>query len=70
LVKPQFEAAREDVDEGGIVRSESVRHAALERVRAGMRESGFFIEGTCESPIRGKKGNIEYLMLGSLFGTL
>ncbi len=70
LVKPQFEAAREDVGEGGVVRSESVRHAVLERVRAGMEESGFCVEGVCDSPIRGKKGNKEFLMLGSLFGTL
>ena len=66
LVKPQFEAPRADVGEGGVVRSERVRLAALERVCEGMRRSGFVVEGSCESPIRGKKGNVEYLVLGRL----
>jgi len=64
LVKPQFEAAREDVGEGGVVRDESVRTAALERVAQGMRDAGFSIAGSCTSPIRGRKGNEEYLLLG------
>lgn len=66
LVKPQFEASREDVGEGGVVRSESVRAAALEKVANGMREAGFSIVGSCPSPIRGRKGNEEYLLLGVL----
>lgn len=69
LVKPQFEAAREDVGEGGIVRDESVRVAALERVSQGMQEAGFRITGSCSSPIRGRKGNEEYLLLGALWKT-
>lgn len=64
LVKPQFEAAREDVGEGGVVRDETVRQAALERVAEGMREAGFTIQGSCTSPIHGRKGNEEYLLLG------
>lgn len=63
LVKPQFEAAREDVGEGGVVRDASVRAAALERVAAGMREAGFVIAGSCVSPIHGRKGNEEFLLL-------
>jgi 23S rRNA (cytidine1920-2'-O)/16S rRNA (cytidine1409-2'-O)-methyltransferase len=66
LVKPQFEAARENVGEGGVVRDESVRLAALERVSQGMRDAGFGIVGSCESPIRGRKGNEEFLLLGAL----
>ena len=65
LVKPQFEAAREDVGEGGVVQDPLVRRAALERVARGMQESGFTIEGSCTSPIRGKKGNEEFLLLGT-----
>lgn len=64
LVKPQFEAAREDVGEGGVVRSAAVRKQALERVEQGMREAGFSLAGSCTSPILGRKGNEEYLLLG------
>lgn len=66
LVKPQFEALREDVGEGGIVRSESVRKAALEKVWAAFEQAGYTVAGTCESPITGAKGNHEYLLLGIL----
>lgn len=66
LVKPQFEAPRAQVGEGGIVRSEEVRRAALERVSAAMEAAGFRLGGWCESPITGHKGNIEYLLVGRL----
>lgn len=66
LVKPQFEAPREDVGEGGIVRDERVRQEALDRVAAAMEEAGFTLFGSCESPITGAKGNVEYLLLGRL----
>lgn len=64
LVKPQFEAPREDVGEGGVVRDQSVRDAAIARVREALEGSGLAVQGVCESPIHGAKGNIEYLMLG------
>ena len=64
LVKPQFEAAREDVGEGGVVRDPAVRAAALERVRAAFEEAGLAVQGSCESPITGHKGNVEYLLCG------
>lgn len=64
LVKPQFEAPREDVAAGGVVRDQAVRDAAVERVRAAFETGGLAVRGVCESPIHGAKGNIEYLMLG------
>ena len=64
LVKPQFEAAREDVGEGGVVRDEAVRRAALGRVAAAFEDAGLAVSGTCESPITGHKGNVEYLLCG------
>ena len=64
LVKPQFEAAREDVGEGGVVRDPGVRLAALERVRTAFEEAGLTVRGHCESPITGHKGNVEYLLCG------
>lgn len=64
LVKPQFEAAREDVGEGGIVRDEGVRKACVDRVRNAFIEQGYEVVGSCTSPITGAKGNIEYLLAG------
>ena len=66
LVKPQFEAAREDVGEGGIVRDPAVREAALAKVEEAFEEAGFSVIGTCESPITGAKGNVEFLLAGRL----
>lgn len=64
LVKPQFEVPRGDVGEGGIVRDEALRRAALEKVRSAFIAQGLQILGSCESPIAGAKGNIEYLLAG------
>lgn len=64
LVKPQFEAAREDVGAGGVVRDPAVRLAALERVASAFAEAGLSVRGACPSPITGHKGNVEYLLLG------
>ena len=66
LVKPQFEAPREQVGEGGVVRDEAVRMQALEKVSAAMEDAGFTLGGWCESPITGHKGNVEYLLVGRL----
>ena len=66
LVKPQFEAAREDVGEGGVVRDPVVRAAALERVSLAFGDAGLTVLGSCESPITGHKGNVEYLLCGRL----
>ena len=65
LVKPQFECPREDVGEGGVVRDESARLAALDRVRVAFEDAGLTVRGTCESPITGHKGNVEYLLYGT-----
>ena len=66
LVKPQFEAAPEDVGEGGVVRDPAVRRAVLERVLACFAERGLVPQGVCVSPITGAKGNVEFFMLGTL----
>ena len=63
LVKPQFEARREDVGKGGIVRDERVREAACQRVRAAAAELGLESR-LMQSPISGAEGNIEYLLYG------
>ena len=62
LIKPQFEAGRLEVGKGGIVRDEAARLRAVESVREAMRELGLEELGVMESPIKGQKGNIEYLI--------
>lgn len=62
LVKPQFEAAREEVGPGGIVRDEGVWASVLERVAGQLAEAGLAPQALCASPIAGAKGNREFLM--------
>lgn len=62
LVKPQFEVGRERVGKGGIVRDESARRDALERVVQCASALGWEDVQTMDSPILGAKGNHEYLM--------
>ena len=63
LVKPQFEAAREQVGEGGIVRDPAVWLACLETVSQNLSHRGFAVQAVCASPVVGHKGNHEFLLL-------
>lgn len=66
LVKPQFEAGREMVGKGGIVRDEAAQLAAVARVEAALRDLGCKgIEWT-ESPILGGEGNREFLLYAEI----
>lgn len=62
LVKPQFEAGRADVGKGGIVRDRAVHRRALAEIAQFAESIGFAVADVIASPIRGQKGNIEYLM--------
>ncbi|MGH9494149.1 MAG: TlyA family RNA methyltransferase [Candidatus Sulfotelmatobacter sp.] len=64
LVKPQFEAGREHVGKGGIVRDEAIQRAALEKVRSSLIELGACATDSIESPILGAEGNREFLLYG------
>jgi 23S rRNA (cytidine1920-2'-O)/16S rRNA (cytidine1409-2'-O)-methyltransferase len=64
LVKPQFEAGREHVGKGGIVRDEAARELAIERVKACVVGLGGVGVEVIESPITGMEGNREYLLHG------
>jgi len=68
LIKPQFEAGREHVGKGGIVREQAARELAIERVKECVAESGGSGVEVIESPITGMEGNREYLLHG-WFGT-
>jgi 23S rRNA (cytidine1920-2'-O)/16S rRNA (cytidine1409-2'-O)-methyltransferase len=61
LVKPQFEAGREQVGKGGIVRDESIRRQTIDGTVDAIEKSGLELQGLVESPIRGQKGNLEEL---------
>jgi 23S rRNA (cytidine1920-2'-O)/16S rRNA (cytidine1409-2'-O)-methyltransferase len=61
LIKPQFEAGREQVGKGGIVRDETVRRRTIDRTVRALEELGLQLIGLIPSPIRGQKGNLEEL---------
>ncbi|MBR2541039.1 MAG: TlyA family RNA methyltransferase [Mogibacterium sp.] len=63
LVKPQFEAGREQVGKGGIVRDPKVHEEVITNVISYADDNGLYPEKLTFSPIRGTKGNIEYLLL-------
>ena len=62
LIKPQFEAGREQVGKNGIVRDPAVHRSVIENVIGYAKESGFSALRLDHSPVRGTKGNIEYLI--------
>ncbi len=61
LVKPQFESAHDET-ERGIVRDPQVRERVVGEVCLALQEEGFLVQGTCESPLTGHKGNVEHLI--------
>jgi 23S rRNA (cytidine1920-2'-O)/16S rRNA (cytidine1409-2'-O)-methyltransferase len=62
LVKPQFEAGREHVGKGGIVRDPEAHRLAVERVRAAVTELGGKGVEVMDSPLLGAEGNREFLL--------
>jgi 23S rRNA (cytidine1920-2'-O)/16S rRNA (cytidine1409-2'-O)-methyltransferase len=62
LVKPQFEAGREHVGKGGIVRDENAQLASLEKVRSALIQLGAVKTDAIDSPILGAEGNREFLL--------
>ena len=62
LVKPQFEAGREEVGKGGIVRDEGVHKRVVDEVTAAAQALGLQRTGVVESPITGMEGNREFLL--------
>lgn len=65
LVKPQFEAGRESVGKGGIVRDEQAQHRAVLRVYEAVEKLGGRNIETIDSPILGMEGNREFLLYAS-----
>jgi 23S rRNA (cytidine1920-2'-O)/16S rRNA (cytidine1409-2'-O)-methyltransferase len=63
LVKPQFEAARSEVERGGVVRDASVWHRVLERVATTCREVDLAPLDVMASPLLGPAGNVEFFLI-------
>ncbi|GAB4410823.1 MAG: TlyA family RNA methyltransferase [Anaerolineae bacterium] len=61
LIKPQFEAGREQVSKGGVVRDPQVHRRVLLDVLEAARAEGFAVQGLIRSPLRGPAGNVEFL---------
>ena len=62
LVKPQFEADREEVGEGGVVRRPDVWERVLREVAASATELGWTVRDVTASPLPGPAGNVEFLV--------
>jgi len=68
LVKPQFEAGRDQVGKGGIVRDPDVHAMAIEQAAAALDANGIGIVGLVRSSITGTEGNREFLVHGRVAG--
>ena len=67
LIKPQFEAGREEVGKGGVVRDPTVHQRVCDQVVAWLSDSGWQVAGVTQSPITGPEGNIEFLVAASRY---
>jgi 23S rRNA (cytidine1920-2'-O)/16S rRNA (cytidine1409-2'-O)-methyltransferase len=61
LIKPQFEAGRELVGKGGVVRDPAVHRHVLEEVLSAAQGEGYALRGLIRSPLKGPAGNVEFL---------
>ncbi len=61
LIKPQFEAGREEVGKKGVIRDEGVHERVVRGILAFAPEAGLSVQGLDYSPIKGPEGNIEYI---------
>ncbi|ANI77150.1 TlyA family RNA methyltransferase [Sphingobium sp. EP60837] len=68
LIKPQFEAGREEVGKGGVVRDPVIHTRVCQEVREWLTAQGWTVNGLTTSPITGPQGNVEFLIHASLGG--
>jgi 23S rRNA (cytidine1920-2'-O)/16S rRNA (cytidine1409-2'-O)-methyltransferase len=62
LIKPQFEAGRDQVGKGGVVREPGIHRAVLEKVIGLAEREGLRIRGLTPAPVRGPAGNVEFFI--------
>ena len=68
LVKPQFEAGREEVGKGGVVRDAAVHDRVCADAAAWFEARGWTVDGIETSPITGPEGNVEFLLAATCPG--
>jgi 23S rRNA (cytidine1920-2'-O)/16S rRNA (cytidine1409-2'-O)-methyltransferase len=62
LVKPQFEAGRDEVGKGGVVRDPLVHRRVCQAAEEWVASQGWVVQGVTESPLTGPEGNVEFLL--------
>ena len=62
LIKPQFEAGREEVGKGGVVRDAAIHARVVAEAKAWVEAEGWTVVGITPSPITGPEGNVEFLL--------
>ncbi|MFZ2997307.1 TlyA family RNA methyltransferase [Sphingobium sp.] len=68
LIKPQFEAGREEVGKGGVVRDPEIHARVCDKASAWIGTQGWTVIGVTQSPITGPQGNVEFLIYARLGG--
>ena len=63
LIKPQFEAGKERVLKGGVIRDATVHVEVIKRIQAEVNQLGWSLAGLTYSPLQGPAGNTEFLSL-------
>jgi len=64
LIKPQFEAQKEEVGKGGVISDPAIHDRILRDIREFCESLNLAVEGTCASPILGPAGNKEFFIIG------
>jgi 23S rRNA (cytidine1920-2'-O)/16S rRNA (cytidine1409-2'-O)-methyltransferase len=64
LVKPQFEAEKLEVPKGGVILDAELQERLCARVEVAAKDFGLAPWGRIESPIKGRDGNLEFLLVG------
>ncbi|MBF0467686.1 MAG: TlyA family RNA methyltransferase [Desulfamplus sp.] len=62
LVKPQFEAGKKRIGKGGVIRDSGIRGEIVKEIELFFRQRGYETGDIIESPVRGQKGNVEYII--------
>lgn len=63
LIKPQFEARREHVEKGGVIREKETRQQVLLNLKQRIADFNFYVRGFTPAGVKGRKGNQEYFFL-------
>jgi 23S rRNA (cytidine1920-2'-O)/16S rRNA (cytidine1409-2'-O)-methyltransferase len=62
LIKPQFEAGKNHIGKGGVVKDPKIREQVVRDMTQFFSDRGYEVQGVIPSPVLGPKGNTEYLM--------